>query len=211
GNIDRIRKGFDNRYAGVDNAHKVPVLPKGVKLEHSGVTQRDMDFSVLTEATRDRILAGFRVSKTILGTAESDTNRATAETADYVFSKRTIKPKMLLVTSYLNAFLVPRYGEDLYLTFIDPTPEDKAAKMDEMTKAVGAMPVITQNEARKNYLGYGPVEGGDQLMAPTSMTAAGKTSKVEGEDITPNLAKTTEGWNSKAIRITTGGKTAHSG
>ena len=44
-----------------------------------------MDFSKLTEATRDRILAAFRVSKTILGTAESDTNRATAETADYVF------------------------------------------------------------------------------------------------------------------------------
>ncbi len=84
-----------------------------------------MDFSNLTEATRDRILAGFRVSKTILGTAESDTNRATAETADYVFSKRTIKPKMLLVISYLNEFLVPRYGDDLYLTFIDPTPEDK--------------------------------------------------------------------------------------
>jgi hypothetical protein len=51
------------------------------------------------------------VSKTILGTAESDTNRATAETADYVFSKRTIKPKMELVLSYLNEFLVPRYGD----------------------------------------------------------------------------------------------------
>ena len=73
------------------------MLPKGVELKHTGLSQKDMDFSKLTEATRDRILAGFRVSKTILGTAESDTNRATAETADYVFSKRTIKPKMLLV------------------------------------------------------------------------------------------------------------------
>jgi HK97 family phage portal protein len=75
-NIDRIRKGFGNRHEGVENAHKVPVLPKGAKLEHTGLTQRDMDFHNLTEATRDRILAGFRVSKTILGTAESDTNRA---------------------------------------------------------------------------------------------------------------------------------------
>jgi hypothetical protein len=54
----------------------------------------------------DCILAGFGVSKTILGTAESDTNRSTAETADYVFSKRTIKPKMLLIVSYLNEYLV---------------------------------------------------------------------------------------------------------
>jgi hypothetical protein len=62
-------------------------------------THKDMDFSNLADATRDRILAGFRVSKTILSTAESDTNRATAETADYVFSKRTIKPKMELIVA----------------------------------------------------------------------------------------------------------------
>jgi hypothetical protein len=30
----------------------VPVLPKGAKLEHTGLTQKDMDFNVLTEATR---------------------------------------------------------------------------------------------------------------------------------------------------------------
>jgi len=211
GNIDRIRKSWNNRQAGVENAHQTPVLPKGVKLEHTGVTHKDMDFGGLMDATRDRILAGFRVSKTILGTAESDTNRATAETADYVFSKRTIKPKMMLVVSYLNEYLVPRYGDDLYLTFIDPTPEDKAARMDEMAKAVGGMPVVTQNEARQNYLGLGPVEGGDKLMAPTSMEPAGVTSKPEGEDVTPQLAKTAEGWQAKAIRVRTGGKTAHSG
>jgi HK97 family phage portal protein len=208
GQIDRIKQGFRDAYSGVENAHKIPALPKGVKLEHSGVTQRDMDFAKLTDATRDRILAGFRVSKTILGTAESDTNRATAETADYVFSKRTIKPKMLLVISYLNEFLVPRYGDDLYLTFIDPTPEDKAARMDEMSKAAGQMPVMTQNEARQTYLGLGPVDGGDQLMVPTSMIAAGTTSKPEGEDMTPQLAKTAEGWKAKAIRVRTGGKQA---
>ena len=64
------------------------------------------------------ILAGFRVGKTILGTAESDTNRATAETADYVFAKRTIKPLMQMIVSYLNEFLVPRYGDDVYLGFL---------------------------------------------------------------------------------------------
>lgn len=82
GNIERIKRGIRDTYGGVENAHKIPVLPKGAKLEHTGLTQRDMDFEKLTAATRDRILAAFRVSKTILGTAESDTNRATAETAD---------------------------------------------------------------------------------------------------------------------------------
>jgi SPP1 gp7 family putative phage head morphogenesis protein len=208
GQIDRIKQGFRDAYSGVENAHKIPALPKGVKLEHSGLSQRDMDFAKLTDATRDRILAGFRVSKTILGTAESDTNRSTAETADYVFSKRTIKPKMLLVISYLNEFLVPRYGDDLYLTFIDPTPEDKAFKTLEMQAAVSNLPIMTQNEARRSYLGLGPIDGGDQLMTPSTMIAAGTTDKPEGEDITPNLAKTVEGWSAKTIRVRTGGKQA---
>jgi HK97 family phage portal protein len=208
GNLDRIRQSYNSRQAGVDNAHKTPVLPKGVKLEHTGVTQRDMDFAKLTDATRDRLLAGFRVSKTILGTAESDTNRATAETADYVFSKRTIKPKMLLVISYLNEFLVPRYGDDLYLTFIDPTPEDKQFRTQEMQAAVSSMPIMTQNEARQNYLGLGPIEGGQKLMVPSTMTEAGTTEAIEGEDPTPQLAKTNEGWKTKTFRVRTGGKSS---
>jgi SPP1 gp7 family putative phage head morphogenesis protein len=50
-------------------------------------------------------------------------------------------------------------------------------------------------------------------MAPTTMTLAGTTAKVEGEDQTPQLAKamTATGRLAKAIRIRTGGKTAHSG
>lgn len=209
-NLERIKQGWSDAYSGTENAHKTPVLPKGAKLEHTGVTQRDMDFDKLTTATRDRILAGFRVSKTILGTAESDTNRATAETADYVFSKRTIKPKLLLITSYLNEFLVPRYGDDIYLTFIDPVPEDKAARTEEMTAAVGNMPVITQNEARKNFMGLGPIKGGDKLMAPANFEPAGTSDTPEGEDLSPNLAKTAEGWDAKSVRIRKGGKTAFS-
>jgi HK97 family phage portal protein len=211
GQIDRIKQGFKDAYSGVENAHKIPALPKGVDIKNSGMSQRDMDFKNLADATRDRILAAAGVSKTILGTAESDTNRATAETADYVFSKRTIKPKMLLVISYLNEFLVPRYGDNLYLTFIDPTPEDKEFRTQEMQAAVGNMPVMTQNEARKTYMGLGPVEGGDKLMTPAAMTPAGVTDKPEGEEIAPQLAKTADGWRAKHIRIRTGGKTANSG
>lgn len=206
GQIERIKQSWKDNYSGVENAYKTPVLPKGVDLKNAGVTHRDMEFEKLAEATRDRILAAFGVSKTILGTAESDTNRATSETADYVFSRRTIKPKLLLIVSYLNEFLVSRYGDDLYLTFIDPTPEDRAARNEEMKAAVGNMPVMTQNEARGSYLGLGPVEGGDQLMVPAAMEAAGTTSKPEGEDVAPALAKTAEGWKAPAVRLRYGGK-----
>ncbi|AVT83673.1 phage portal protein [Rhodopseudomonas palustris] len=207
GNIDRIRKGFKDRYAGKENAHKVPVMPKGTKLEHTGVTHKDMDFSTLTDQTRDRILAGFRVSKTILGTAESDTNRSTAETADYVFSKRTMKPKLMLIVSFLNARLVPRFGDGLFLTFVDPVPEDREIKMKEMTAATGGVPLMTQNEAREAYLDLEEIEGGDKLYIPNNMTAAGDRMKPE-TDVPEKIAKrmTATGQMTSAIRIRTGNR-----
>jgi HK97 family phage portal protein len=170
--VETLRIGFANMHEGIDNMNRVAVLPKGVEWQSAGSTPKDMDFKNLSEDVRDRILAAFGVSKTILGTAESDTNRATSETADYVFAKRTIKPLMQLFCSFLNEQLVPRYGDDLYVSFIDPVPEDRGARTTEMQTAVGSQPVLTINEAREEFMGLGPVEGGDELMKPSSMAPA---------------------------------------
>jgi hypothetical protein len=137
-----------------------------------------------------------------------------------------ITPKVELVLSYLNEYLVPRYGDDLYLTFIDPVPEDKAFRTQEMQAVAADMPLMTQNEARENYLELGPIAGGVQLMRPSTMVPAGQTDEPEGDEIAPEAApsdgkkpspkpqklfrrqlKTVEGWNANPIRVRTGGKT----
>ncbi len=186
--IESIRIGFANMHEGMENMQRIAVLPKGVKWATAGTSPKDMDFKNLAETARDRILAAFGVSKTILGTAESDTNRATAETADYVFSKRVIRPRMQLICSFLNEKLVPRYGDDLYITFIDPVPEDKAFRTIEMKTSVGAQPVLTANEAREEYMGLGPIDGGDVLMRPTTMQPASDPAATPSDagDITPD-------------------------
>jgi HK97 family phage portal protein len=171
--LEAIKVGFADMHEGIDNMNRVGVLPKGVKATVVGTNPKDMDFRNLSIDMRDRILALFGVSKTILGTAESDTNRATAETADYVFSKRVVKPHMQLICGFLNEKLVPRYGDDLYISFIDPVPEDRGARTIEMQAAVASQPILTINEARDEFMGLGPVEGGDVLMSPTTMAPSG--------------------------------------
>lgn len=170
--LHELRDSFNEQHSGVKNAYKAMFLPKGVKKPTNDVQFKELGVPALSEMNRDMILAGFRVSKTILGTAESDTNRATAETADYVFSKRTIKPKMQLIVSYLNEFVVSRFGDDIYLTFIDPVPEDKAFRTEEMKTAVGGKQVITQNEARETFMGLGPVddESADSISSAAPVT-----------------------------------------
>lgn len=166
--LQELRDSFNEQHAGVQNAYKAIFLPKGVKKPANDVKFDDVGFDETADKNRDKILAGFRVPKTILGAAESDTNRATAETADYVFAKRTIKPKMLMICSYLNEFLVPRYGDNLILTFTDPVPEDRLSKSNEMKNATGGIPVVTPNEAREEFMDMEPVEGGDVMLTPNN-------------------------------------------
>jgi HK97 family phage portal protein len=177
--LDYLRKSFEAVYRGVKNAHKVVALPKGTKYTPAGESQKDMDFVNMQTMMRDKILAGFRVPKTILGTAESETNRATAETANYVFASRTIKPKMQLIVSYLNEFLVPKYGDNLYLDFVSPIPEDRQLKIEESKAALAGKPYKTVNEVREEY-GLPAIENGDSVMTDFSSVPLGapKAEKI---------------------------------
>jgi HK97 family phage portal protein len=118
--LDALKIGFTDTHGGIDNMNRIGVLPKGVKWAPSGSSPKDMDFKNMSEDMRDRILAMFGVSRTILGTAESDTNRSTAETADYVFSKRVVKPHMMNICATLNDRLVPRYGDTFLSSTLSP-------------------------------------------------------------------------------------------
>lgn len=193
---------FEENHAGVNNAHRPIALPKGVKFKEGQTSTKDMDFEKMMEMMRDRILAAFRVSRTILGTAESDTNRATAETADYVFAKRTIKPKMQLIVSYLNEFLVPRYGDNIYLSFEDPTPEDKNFKIEELKTVTAGQPVMSINEAREQYVGLGSVKNGENVMIPSTMTVLGSPDKPAAGSPKKSKIKSLDG-QTKGIRPVT--------
>jgi HK97 family phage portal protein len=189
--LQMLRDSFNEQHAGVHNAWKGIFLPKGVTRPKGGEIQiKDLGMDKIADMSRDKILAGTRVSKTILGTAESDTNRATAETADYVFAKRTIKPKMELICSYLNEFLTPRFGKDIYITFVDAVPEDKAFRTTEMQAAVASKQVITQNEARETFMGLGPLEGGDALDTGASKDAGNPSEADASSAASGNPPKT---------------------
>ena len=170
--LEYLKTSFEAAFKGVENAYKVLALPKGTKYEEGGKTQKDLDFANLMMIMRDRIIAGFKVPRTALGITD-DVNRANAEATDYVFAARTIKPIMKFVVAYLNEFLIPRYGENLYLSFKDPVPEDRAGRIDEMAKATGGAPVMSTNEARAEYFGLDPIEGGDDVLVPFNFKSFG--------------------------------------
>lgn len=177
--LEYIKKSFEGIHKGYDSAYKTLILPKGTKYSQASESQKDMDFANLMTMMRDRILAGFRVPRTVLGITD-DVNRANAEATNYIFALRTIKPKMELIVSYLNEFLMPRYGANFYLDFEDPVPENTELKIKEMQAAVG---VLSPNEQRERYFGYDPIENGNDVLVPFNVVPLGAPAPAPAKQV----------------------------
>lgn len=164
----RLESKLAEHYKGGTNSHKTMVLESGLDWKQVSLSQKDMDFIEQQRFSRDKILAIFRVPRTALGITD-DVNRANAEATDYVFAKRTIKPKMQRFVEQLNEFFLPLFGagtENLYFDFDDPVPEniDQLVQRAQSGISTGYM---TINEGRE-IMGLDPVEGGDELRDPMS-------------------------------------------
>jgi HK97 family phage portal protein len=165
---DRLTKKLSENYEGVDNAHKTMILENGLKWQSMSLTQKDMDFIEQQRFSRDKILAIFRVPRTALGITD-DVNRANAEATDYVFAKRTIKPKMIRFVEQLNEFYLPLFGnktQSLFFDFDDPVPENTELLIKKADAGV-RNGYMTVNEARE-MMKLDPIDGGDVLRDPSS-------------------------------------------
>jgi len=187
--IRKLRNEINRKHVGIDNAQKTLILEGGLDWKPMALSQREMDFIETMRFTRDKILAIFRVPRTVLGITE-DVNRANAEASDFVFAKRTVKPKMQKLIEMLNEFLVPMFDEagNLFLTYEDPVPENTELKLqtagDGITKGF-----LTINEARE-LLGYEAVEGGDDVLAPATPNVPAQRMAGQANGRKPKKRKT---------------------
>src|SRR5690606_22005039 len=109
---------------GTKNAHKLAILGGGLKFDDAFKTSlKDMDFLNLRKFSRDEIFSIFQVPKSIVSITD-DVNRANSMEHRAIFIENRIKPEMERLVNFLNEFLVPEWGDDLYLGFKDPTPNN---------------------------------------------------------------------------------------
>ena len=164
--FERLKKMFAEKYEGKKNAYKTMVLEAGLKYQQVQLSQKDMDFVSQRNMSRDEIMSIFRVPKPILAITD-DVNRANAETSNYVFSSRTVKPMLDLIVEKLNRFYLPLFKDDsLILYYENPVPEDKELLLRQNIASVNVWKTV--NEVRDDE-GLEPLEGGDELK-PTSPT-----------------------------------------
>lgn len=158
----RLKTSFEEAYQGTNNAHKIGLLPAGVDFVKLQETMKDMSFGELDMRYQNKILAAFRVPKTRLGITE-DVNRANAEASYYVYMRSAIEPTMRKIVETLNEYLTPLFGENLFLDFVSPVPQDEDLKIRKVQAALGGQSYMTINEARSEN-GLPSVDGGDKVM-----------------------------------------------
>ena len=166
---EELKRKMTSEYGGVKNAHKFGFLEGDAEIKEMSNSMRDMEFTKLTEEMIVQILGAFGVGKSIVGI--EGMNRAEAEAQIYTFLSLTVEPKVKKMANKINEFLVSEFGEDLYLDYDDPTPEDRQKVLNEYQTGL-QNGYLAINEVRENE-GLLPVDGGWDILIPFSLTPLG--------------------------------------
>ena len=165
--LRRLRGELRASYGGSSNAYKTMILGGGLKPVDISYSNKDQEFLGQLEWYRDKIMYGFGNTKASLGMID-DVNRASHEGSIIEWKRNTIKPDMESIVGALNEFLVPEFGDNLVLGFIDPVPEDRADDIAE-AEALFKAGIIMRSEARE-LLEYESDESDNVYYQPNNVT-----------------------------------------
>lgn len=198
--FERVKEQWNARYGGVHNAHKIAILEGNAKYQTTGMSQKDMDFSMMKGLNKKEILGVFGVPEVLI-TGEAQ-NRATAEVQENIFYKNSIKPILRLIQDKINNEFTCLFKleQDTLIKFREIIAEDKDFIKSLLDTQVNK--TISVNEGRKimsKLLGEDlePVEGGDEIMTspmtvPISIAGDYVTTGATTETDTSSEAKETE-------------------
>lgn len=171
-----FRTTWKRQFGGLENGHKFGMLyGEDTRLENLTQSTKDMQFTDLIEMSTTQILAAFGVPKSIVGMMGM--NRAEAEAQIYTFLSETVEPRYKMINEKLQEWLVSDFGDNLYLDYVDPTPENREAVVKEYTEALANNWMVI-NEVRDKE-GLPPLDGGWDFYLPMSMLPAGGTPEAD--------------------------------
>jgi phage portal protein BeeE len=138
------KQAWEDNHKGSERAFGSHWHSGEMQVNQLSQTFADQQLVAFREFQRDLIVNTFGVPPEILGILENS-NRATIESADYLFTRWVVVPRLEFLRTELQQSLVPMFGEDLVLEYINPVPEDK----EHMLQVAKAAPyAFTVNEIR---------------------------------------------------------------
>lgn len=154
---ERLRGDWEARYGGPANAGKTAILEQGLKYTKISQSPAELDFINSRNFNRDTILTLLGIPTSLIN---DQANRANAETAERVFLRDTIDPIMRLITDSLSEFLLPRFGDTLWLSYETPYSDDPETKRLNSQASINLWK--TPNEVRADW-DLPALDGGDYI------------------------------------------------
>lgn len=152
----RVEIEWTQSLRGFWNRHKPFFLGRKVEVRELGQKFSDMGMNDLRKWERDIIINGIGAPPELFGIVENS-NRATIESADYLWARWVITPRLDLIRSTLQWGLVPLYDDRLIVGYESPVQEDREFQLNVMKARPSA---FTVNDWR-DMASHEPADDGD--------------------------------------------------
>lgn len=154
--VRRLEERWLDGHQGFWRAFKPFFVGREIEVHEVNQSLQELQLVELRKHERDIIVQVFGVPPELLGIL-SNSNRSTIESADYLFSRWVVAPRMEFLRAQLQERLIPEYDDRLILDFVSPVKEDQDRLLESAKAAPWAM---TVNEWR-NLQGQEPLIGTD--------------------------------------------------
>lgn len=179
--LKAFKADWNQKHQGILNASKMGFLGFDAKMVSLQTTPREMDFNESRKFLRDLMDGHWRVPPEVMGRNDTS-NRATIESADYLYKKNVVSPRTLRWETAVNRQLMPMFGAQWAIKCDNLVPEDKTFNL-ELANAGWTSGALTRDQwLRMN--GLPPIGGelGSQFLIPINLVA---TSSTPMRDVTP--------------------------
>ena len=162
---NRLKKEFEDRHSGGENAGKPLLLEGGLEWIEMGLSPKDMDFLEAKNSSARDIAKAFGVPPILLG-LPGDSKFRNLEAAEESLWENTILPLADSLLDNLNQHLSPLYdkrtGGKVSIAFDIDSIQALAPRRARKAEALNEIDYLTDNEKRE-AVGKEPITGGDKL------------------------------------------------
>lgn len=147
-NASKLRRQFAGIYAGARNAFQVAVLGRGLTYKPIQSNAKEGEFGLMSDQSRDRILALFRVPKVMLGLSNESSATTNAGEERRNFANSRMRPILDTLQTLLTKELTADFGLQLKIDYEYQMPIEDQFKLGGEFAAV---PGVLVKEVRKQF------------------------------------------------------------
>jgi len=157
----QLKEKFRHSYSGSNNAGDIVITPKKLSWINFGMSASDLSLIEQYNASIKDLCNIYSVPAVLLNNTESSTYNNVIEAKKSLYQNAVI-PELNKIKDELNRWLVPAYGEKLYLDFDYSSISEMQEEMDKVVGQMSQAWWLTPNEKRQ-AMSYG-VDADDEKL-----------------------------------------------